>query len=377
MYFLRVLLFFLLAISTNACKKSNHYNNTIDKANKEKYAEGFSIKKHKGHTMIYIHKPYTNTSKTMRYLLVPKTDKIPACEKSIQIIRTPVEKIVTTSSTHIPILELLNVERSLVGFPNTSFISSKKTRQLINEKKVLELGESENINMERLLALKPDLVMSFAIDDLNKSFHTIKKMGIPVLLNGDWIEKTPLGRVEWIYVFGALYQKEQEADRIFKQIEREYNTIKKLALSAKTKPTILSGAIFKDVWYLPGGKSFMAHYFKDAQTNYLWRDNNQSGSLALSFEKVLEKAKNATFWIGCDQYETKEHLVKGGHHYRQFNPFLSDNIYTSANCKGEKGGLLYFELGPIQPHIVLKDIVKITHPELLPDYQPFFFEKLI
>ncbi|MGB1210910.1 MAG: ABC transporter substrate-binding protein, partial [Lacinutrix venerupis] len=51
-------------------------------------------------------------------------------------------------------------------------------------------------------------------------------------------------------------------------------------------------------------------------------------------------------------------------------------IYSFSNTTGQNGGVLYYELGTIRPDLVLKDIIKICHPELLENYEPFFFKKL-
>jgi iron complex transport system substrate-binding protein len=138
----------------------------------------------------------------------------------------------------------------------------------------------------------------------------------------------------------------------------------------------LSGVLFKDVWNLPAGESFVAQFLKDANTNYLWSDSKGKGSLSLSFETVFTKGQHADFWIAPGHYNSLEQLLNANEHYKEFDAFSSKNIFSFANTIGENGGVLYYELAPIQPHIVLKDIIKITHPELLPGYQPFFLKQL-
>jgi iron complex transport system substrate-binding protein len=370
-------IFFLFVFSFCfiSCKKQEKKQDET-KVLELKYAKGFSITLENGYKKISIHNAYKNAEKRYEYILVPKGQELPDISDNTQIIRTPVEKIIVTSTSHIPLLELLGQENTLVGFPNTNFISSTKTRKLIDSKKVIEVGKEEHINTEILLDLAPELVMSFAVDKPNKSFTTIQKMGIPILLNGDWLEETPLGRAEWLHVFGAIYNEEKKADSIFNHIEQEYTKAKAIAATVKNKPTILSGSIFQDVWYLPSGESFIANYFKDAQTNYLWKDSKGTGSLSLNFENVFEKAQDAEIWIGCSMNETKDQLLNSNEHYAQFEAFKQNNIYTFATYKGTTGGMFYFELGPIRPDLVLKDIIKICHPELLPNYKSVFFSKL-
>ncbi|MBE9489668.1 MAG: ABC transporter substrate-binding protein, partial [Bacteroidetes bacterium] len=263
-----------------------------------KYAKGFAITNFETHNVIEIKNPWPNSDKTFKYIL------------SDSNIKAPIKKIVVTSTTHIPALELLGVENALVGFPGTNYVSSKKTRQRIENGLVRELGKNEGINTEVLLELNPDIVIGFGIDGTNKTFETIKKYGIPVIYNGDWVESSPLAKAEWIKFFGVLFNKEAKADSIFKTIEKNYLEAKLLASKVESKPTILSGAMHKDIWYLPNGTSTEAQFLKDANVNYIWSNSKGSGSLALNFETVYEKAKNADLWLNPSYYTSMEALEK-------------------------------------------------------------------
>lgn len=341
-----------------------------------KYAKGFDIQKLDKYIKLTIKTPYPNSNKQFEYILVRENFDISTLPKSSIIIQIPIKKTVVTSTTHIPMLELLGVESSLVGFPNTKYISSEKTRKLIENGTIRELGMDSSLNTEIVIDLNPDVIIGFAMNAGNKSFETVERAGIPVIINGDWLEETPLGRAEWIRFFGVLYGKEQKADSIFKNIEQQYNKAKEIASKATNKPTILSGALFKDVWNLPAGKSFVAQFLKDANTDYLWSDTNGKGSLQLNFENVLDKAQNAELWIAPGYFATKEDMLNASEHYKQFDAFNNNAVYTFANNKGETDGVIYYELAPTRPDLVLKDIIKIVHPELLPDYELVFFEKM-
>ena len=286
------------------------------------------------------------------------------------------KRIVVTSTTHISALELLGVEQTLVGFPGTDYVSSKKTRQRIDAGFVKELGKNEGINTEVLLELKPDIVIAFGVDGSNKSLEVIRKANIPVIYNGDWLEDSPLAKAEWIKFFGVLFNKEKEADSIFNKIENDYLNAKLLAKNANKQPTVLSGAMHKDIWYLPNGTSTEAQFLKDANVNYLWQETSGKGSLALSFEAVFDKAREADIWLSPSYYTSLEALKKANEHYTKFDAYTTKNIYTFSNTTGKTGGVLYYELGMVRPDLVLKDIIKICHPELLPDYVPFFFKPL-
>ena len=199
---------------------------------------------------------------------------------------------------------------------------------------------------------------------------------IPVIYNGDWVEHSPLAKAEWIKFFGVLYNRAQKADSIFKSIEKNYLEAKSLASNAQNKPSVLSGAMHKDIWYLPNGTSTEAQILKDANVNYLWNETEGTGSISLNFEVVFERAKNAEIWINPSYYTSYEALEKANQHYTKFDAFKNNTIYTIANTTGKTGGVLYYELGIARPDLVLKDIIKICHPELLNNYKPYFFKPL-
>jgi iron complex transport system substrate-binding protein len=377
---MKLIKFLILCFMVSACKpdtKTKAVKSSEIKQLSLAYAEGFSVSYYEDYKVLNILKPWPKSEKTYSYI-------IPNVNTSLDLkavtfdatLNHDITKIVVTSTTHIPALELLEVEHRLVGFPGTDYVSSKKTRQRIAEGKVRELGKNEGINTEVLLELNPDVVVGFGVEGVNKTFETIKKAGIPVIYNGDWVESSALAKAEWIKFFGVLFNKEKEADSIFNQIERDYLAAKDIAKQAKTQPTVLSGAMHKDVWYLPNGSSPEAQFLKDANVNYLWQDTTGNGSLALSFEVVLVKAKNAQLWLNPSYYSSFEQLEKANTLYSNFEAFKNRNIYSYVNTAGETGGVLYYELGTTRPDLVLKDLIKICHPELLPEYIPYFFDKL-
>jgi iron complex transport system substrate-binding protein len=343
------------------------------------YATGFSIDRNSEFPIITVSNPWPNAKKSFTYIFIPKeklkTNDYPKGNYDA-IIGTPVENLVVTSTTHIPALEALDGLEKLKGFPDTKYISSMPARQLISEGKIKELGKNESLNTEMVLEMQPDALVGFAMDSKNTTYELIQKAGIPVLYNGEWTEQTPLGKAEWIKFFGVLLEKQEEAERIFNRIAKDYNTVKALAQKAKNKPTVLSGALYKDVWYLPAGESWAAQFITDANGNYLWSDTQGTGSLSLSLETVLEKAQQAEFWVSPSQFTAYTEMSEANNHYGEFEAFKNKHVFTFAGTTGPTGVLLFYELGPQRPDIILKDLVHIFHPELLPEHTPFFFQAL-
>ncbi len=350
--------------------------NETEKQVEINHAKGFSINVYDGYKVITLKEPWPDTDIEFKYALIEEQGSLPEDVTFDAVVEVPIKNIVVTSTTHIPSLEMLGETNSLVGFPNLSYVSSEETRTQIDKDKIQELGKNESINTEVLIDLNPDLVVTFAVEGNNKTVSTIQKTGIPVFYNSDWTEKSPLGKAEWIKFFGVLFNKEQKADSIFREIETEYLSAKKKAAAVSVSPTVLSGAMYKDVWYLPNGESWAAQFIKDANGTFLWEDTKGTGSLSLNLEAVLEKGKNADFWIGPGQFSSKQQLKDAHSVYTEFLAYQNNNIYTNTTLVGETGGVVYYELAPNRPDIVLKDIIKILHPEVLPEHELYFFSKL-
>jgi iron complex transport system substrate-binding protein len=340
------------------------------------YAQGFEIENFDDHKVLKIYNPWPGADKIYTYLLKMNEYQIEGEDNYDGIIQIPIQNLVVTSTTHIPSLEMLGVEKLLVGFPNLNYISSEKTRQLIENDEIKELGKNEDINTEVLIDLSPDVVVTFAVEGGNKAVSTIQKTGIPVIYNSDWTENHPLGKAEWIKFFGALVNKEKEADSIFSEIENNYTIAKALAAQVMTKPTVLIGAMYKDIWYLPQGDSWAARFIQDANGEYLWKESKGTGSHSLNLETVLEKGKEAQYWIGPGQFTSFEQMNEMHSVYSEFEAFQQRKIYSFTTIKGATGGVLYYELAPNRPDIVLKDIIKILHPRLLPEHKLYFFSLL-
>ena len=368
----------LFLIFTISCKK-NEENQVVSNQKTEnsiQYSKGLEIYKYDNYSVVKVSNPWPEAEKGFSYVLHKKDVTVPDSLKNYIQIQVPIKSIVVTSTTHIPSLEMLGVENTLLGFPNTNYVSSEKTRALIETKKVKEIGTNQSLNTEVLIDLAPDVIVGFSIDNNNKTYYNLEQNGQKIIYNGDWTEQSPLGKAEWIKFFGALYGLEEKADAAFKTIEKEYNTALALAKKTISKPTVFSGAIYQDKWYLPGGKSWASLFINDANATYLWAENPETGSLSLSFETVLEKAENADFWIGPAQFTTLKEMTDDNPNYKFFKAYKNGNVYSFSSKKGKTGGVLYYELAPNRPDLILKDLIKIIHPEVLPDYKLFFFEKL-
>ncbi len=374
----------LVLICFCSCKEkpstTNNKTTVVGESLEVSYATGFEIARlqDKSGYQLTLKNPFPGDSSVTRYLLMnPEKNNQHTTGidlKNDTVVSIPIDKLVATSTTHIPPLVLLRKARSLVGFPDTSYISAPEVRSLIDDGSIIDLGANESINVERTISMQPDLVMGFAVDGEQASLNQIKRAGIPVLLNGDWTENHPLGRAEWIKVFGVLLGKEKEAFQIFNQIESDYNTAKNLAKSLQ-KPKVMAGAAWKNTWYLPHGSSWQGQLIADAGGDYLYKNTTGSGSLAYDIETVIQSSLKVDYWIAPGQYTSYQAMEADNSSYALFEPFKKKQVYTFALNKGAGGGVLYYEEASMRPDIVLKDLIQILHPGAI-NHELYFFDPL-
>ncbi len=342
------------------------------------YAKGFKISQGEGYKIIVVSQAFPASHEPYRYLILEsKATEKPNGEFNA-VITLPVQKIIATSTTHIPHLDYLEATEKLIGFPNLDLVSSQKTRALINAGKVQDLGSGAQSNIELMINLEPDWVMISTLGNDLKNLEILQAAGIPAVINGEYVEQHPLGRAEWIKFTAAFLGKTEEATQVFEEVEREY--LEALAVAQKIpeseKPSVMAGVMYKDIWYAPGNDSWGTQLLKAAGAHYMFENQEGTGSVQLSYEYVLDQAQEADFWLGASDFTNLKVMEAADKRYSHFKSFQQGNVYSYTLKKGETGGIEYFELGYMRPDLILKDLIKILHPELLPDYSLYFYSRL-
>lgn len=341
------------------------------------HAKAFDIKLFDGYKELHLYNIWPNSDISFKYLIIEDKTKAPSSTKDYDhVIELPLKTLVVTSTTHIPSLESLGALDKLIGFPNLDFISSPEVRKYIENGKLIDLGQNENISIEKVIDLNPDVFIAFTLEAIDSKIKTIEKAGIPVVYNSDWIEATALGKAEWIKFFGVLLGKYEESVKLFEEVEKEYIKVREIAKQANKKPKVFNGAMYRDIWYASEGDSWAAKLIEDAQGDYLLKDSKGTGSAALGLETVIETALDTEIWLDPSAFASLEELAATNKAYTEFEAYKNGEVYSYALNKGETGGVIYFELGPNRPDLILKDLVKILHPELLPEHKLYFYTKL-
>ncbi len=339
------------------------------------YAKGFDIDySNKEYTQVTVFNPWTPGTIYEKYYLIKDT----AIQTPMdgQTIKIPIKEWVVNSATHLGFAELLGISSLITGVCNPDYIYNPHILQGVKEGRIKNIGDSFNLDLERLLLLRPNAIMTSAYNVEDENTKRLKQTGLNILYNIEWQEETVLGRAEWIKFVAAFFDKDSLAQELFTDIENKYNKAKDLVSdSILIKPSVLTGQDYRGAWSMPGGKSFNAQLFSDAGFHYHYADNQEKGSINSTIEEALVYFNKADLWINV-QVETLEQLATIDKRYKLFKAYQSGAVYNPNKRMNEKGGNDYWELGVARPDLLLKDLIKIAHPHLLPDYELTFIEKL-
>ncbi len=364
-----------LLIITASCT-TRQATNSIDLSAKDidlKYAEGFTINETQNYKEITVLNPWKKGKVHSKYYLVKDDNTaVPSDGKKIII---PLKSLVVNSATYLEFLQLLNVLDKVTGVCNAEYIYNPYILNKVKEGKIKDIGDAFNIDVENLLMLRPQAVMTPAYNTEDENTKRLEQTGLSLLYNIEWQEKTPLGRAEWIKFIGAFFDKSSLADSIFNTIEKKYNDIKGQVALLSYAPSVMSGQDFRGTWSMPGGNSFNAHLFQHAGANYFYSNDNSSGSISTNIENVLINFRNADIWVGA-QANTLEELGKIDSKYKLFKAYKDGNVYNYNKRINSNYGNDYWESAVAHPDILLADMVKVFHPNLFPNHEFFYIKKL-
>lgn len=263
------------------------------------------------------------------------------------------------SSTVIGYLEELNQLQTVIGVEKLNGVYSQKLNEKIKKGNVKEYVDYSLVNPEKLRKDRVNTVFySLYGPELNPLDEKLKKLEITAIPLLEWKEQHPLGKAEWIKAYGVIYGCFELAEKKFTTIKNEYNEVKNSAVEKVLKnQKVLTSMMFQDIWYLPGGNSYMAKFIKDAGGDYVLKDDSSTGSQSLTFEQVYKKYLHAPIWINVD-VRTKKEMLALYDGYKYFDAFKSGRIYTYHHQM-----LRYFEEASVKPHLLLNDLVSIFSSE--------------
>jgi iron complex transport system substrate-binding protein len=364
------------AASKSGCIK--HFDSGKDYfPHKEKlsHASNFTIKYHKSYQVITVKQPQVG-GKPEHYVLVkcgaPKP-KLSGKLAKAQQVTTPVHSLFSASTTHLPDLEALGKLDTLTGVASKSLISSKAARDRASSSKVTQFAKGGKADAEKIVSAKPDALITGGTPD--KAYSTVKKAGIPVLADADFLESDPLGKAEWIKFFGALTGTEQKATKTFDKIAHRYHKAVDKVSDVKPVSAVL-GQPYEGKWGMDPGGSYFGHMITDAGGTWAWQHDKSTATKNVSLSTVLKRSRSAKVWITASNWTTKKDVKKADSRLTKFKAYKSGQVWAPSKQVNSSGGNNYYEEGALRPDLAVKDLIAILHPDSEPGHTMVFYQKL-
>jgi len=368
----RIILFFLVSCNTEQKKKEKPAS--LKHTQQNSYATYFKIYKEEGFSALVT---YINKEKTDSLVYVLYSDEKPQLNYNAYYIKAPLKSTAVLDAFFIGALNNLNCLDYVAAVDNSDYVYNPIIKKKCGENKIKQLSKSGVLDIEQTLVCKPDVIFINPSGDTKKDFdpRLLKANIIPVVC-ADYYENNPLARVEWVKALALFFNVEQRADSLFSSIEKNYLQLQSMTDTCTSKPTVFTELKTGDVWFVPGGKSTMAQLLKNAGANYIFKDNDKTASLSLNIEQVISKAADADFWINLHYSNTAADVIKQDKRYGVFNAYKKGNLYNNNALVDETGGNSYWESGLNHPDELLADLIKIFHPNLLPNHILKYYKQL-
>lgn len=373
------LLFGCKTRNNSRTNESNNTDSTFTHINKNvqivpQYARGFNVTyTNDGYCLLDIRDPQKEEGgETFHFALKPKGAKASDIPQGYTVIETPVKSTICMTSLQLSNFIKLDELDAVVGITSTRHLFNQEMQKRLDEGKTHKIGIEGNFDNEIIMGINPDVIL---ISPFKRGgYDALTEVGIPLIPHLGYKEMTPLGQAEWIKFIGLLIGEEEKANKVFSEIENRYLELTKLTSQVKKRPVVFSGELRGGNWYAVGGKSFLAQLFKDAGADYFLKDDVRSGGISLDFETVYSQAAYADYWRIVNSYKgdfSYKTLQAEDVRYADFQAFKKRQvIYCNMSEKP------FYESMPVEPEIVLADLIAVFHPQLLPDHTPRYYELL-
>lgn len=374
--FCLILSAFFLAGCSSGTKRTEVF---ADDVYAPRYAGGFAVKGAPGRqsTVIEVGRVWQTddsvvTAQAPR-LLVIRGDEEMSDGFDGQVLRGDARRIVAMSTTHVAMLDVLGAADRIVGLSGKDFVTAPSVRARLDS--IAEIGYEGNIDYERLVAADPDIVLLFSVNGASAMEPKLKELGIPYFYVGDYCEESPLGKAEWLMALAEVCGLRDKGRSVFDSIPLRYEAVRKRAESVATRPTAMFNAPYSDTWFMPYNSSYALRLVRDAGGQPVYRDNNSRRSQPVSMEQAYLLTDKADVWLISGTYRTARELRDALPRFADTRPVVSGRVFNSTLRSTPGGGNDYWESGIVNPDLVLRDLMKIFHPELVSE--PFvYYENL-
>lgn len=319
-----------------------------------------------------------DAAKPLGIYIFPQSETAATPDIAGAVILRPsqLKNLMVYSSVHAGAMNELGALDAIKIVGDADYFSLDEIQQRLKTGRVIDGGAQQLPVKERILQSSPGAIIVSYYQGMDIS--ALKQLGIPIIYIAESAEQTPLGRAEWIKLIGLISGNYAASDSIYSDVSTRYKKLVKEAEAIKGKrPKVLTEMMFEGVWNVAGGKSYAAQMIADAGGDYAWADNGDSGSLNLSLEAILAKAKDADVWLVrvFNREITPESLAQSDERYLLFDAARKENPAKNIWFCDTGKSPFYVET-PFHPDRLLADYIAIFHPENFADYSPRYFKKM-
>lgn len=330
------------------------------------YAGGFTITGADGYksTIITVSNPWQGADSVVNRLFIARDGESAPYDFDGQVLDGDAGRIVAMSSTHVAMLDAIGKIDHVVGVSGKQFITNQTI--LSRGDSVGDVGYDGNINYEQLIALDPDIVLLYGVNGASRMEGKLEELGIPYVYIGDYLEQSPLGKAEWMVAVAELTGDRDHGVERFAEIPASYNALKqKVALSVLDAPSVVFNIPYGDAWFMPSTESYVARLVADAGGNYLYQKNNGNVSKPVDLEEAYQLVYAADMWMDVGRLTTLDEIKIECPKFADTRCVRNGYVYNNNLRSTPAGGNDYYESGVVRPDLLLRDFVKIFHPELV------------
>ena len=263
------------------------------------------------------------------------------------IISRPLSRLIVMSTSHIGFLRAIGGEDAIVGVSGAEYVYDSTVRARIGEGRILDIGYDASPDYEKIMALKPELVLTYSVSPVKSQFLTkLESLGISTFTVNEHLESHPLARASYVRLFGALTGNMSAADSVLAVVSKNYQALRDSVRAMMTVPgegpqsadaeqricarKILVNIPYKDQWFIPGQENYLSHLVRDAGGEILGSEPGTSISGQISVERAYSLSKEASLWLNVGWCRTLDQLLS-------VNPLFGDflmNIQKNAAANG-------------------------------------------
>ena len=341
------------------------------------YATGFRIVGAEGKqsTIIRVTNPWQSANDVETMLFIARGgEKAPAGFRG-QVLQGDAMRVVCMSSSHIAMLDAIGAVESVVGVSGKDFITNPYI--VASRHSIADVGYDGNINFELLVAQRPDIVLLYGVTGACTMQSKLDELGISYIYIGEYVEEDPLGKTEWLIAIAEIVGCREQGIAYFSQVPQRYNHLKAMAAAATSPlPRVMLNTPYVDSWFMPSTTSYLARLIADAGGDYIYKKNTSNHSVPIDIEEAALLTTEADIWLHVEGVSSLKDLRQQYPKFANMPCVQRGEIYNCDKRRVLGGGNDYWESGVVQPDVILRDLIKIFHPELESDKEFVYYRKL-